>query len=132
MSRITRNNEQGSSAVEFALVLPLLVMVVLGIVQFGLLYSAKLTLDHAVREGARAAILPDATIGDVKGHVADSGKAIDLKPGKVTAVACNEGNAGETVKIQAEHVVPMDMAIVKFGAITLQSTAALRCPGLLP
>lgn len=41
------------SIVEFALVLPLLLFLVVGIIQFGLIFNAYITLTNAVREGAR-------------------------------------------------------------------------------
>lgn len=47
--------ERGASAVEFALVMPLLLLIIGGIFNFGLAFSQKLALDNAVRETARAA-----------------------------------------------------------------------------
>ena len=48
-----RRDESGAALVEFALVLPLLVMLVFGIVSAGLAYGDHLALNNAVREGAR-------------------------------------------------------------------------------
>lgn len=47
--------DAGAAAVEFALVCILLLMMTVGIVEFGRLYSAKLAVTHAAREGARQA-----------------------------------------------------------------------------
>lgn len=47
--------DAGAAAVEFALVSVLLLMMIIGIVEFGRLYSAKLAVTHAAREGARQA-----------------------------------------------------------------------------
>lgn len=44
---------KGQSLVEFALVLPVLLLLLLGIMEFGLMFSNKLTLVNAAREGAR-------------------------------------------------------------------------------
>src|SRR5690242_8894207 len=46
-------NERGAVAVEFALVLPLLGMLLFGIVSFGLAFSDRIALVNTVREGAR-------------------------------------------------------------------------------
>lgn len=46
-------NSRGAVAVEFALVLPLLGMLVFGIVSFGLAFSDKVALANAIREGSR-------------------------------------------------------------------------------
>ena len=50
-----RRTESGAAAVEFALVLPLLVVLVLGIISYGVMLSFRQTLSQATTEGARAA-----------------------------------------------------------------------------
>ncbi|MDQ6726669.1 MAG: pilus assembly protein [Actinomycetota bacterium] len=52
-----RGDERGAAVVEFALVLPILVMFIIGIVEFGRAYNARIELTSAVREGARTAAL---------------------------------------------------------------------------
>jgi Flp pilus assembly protein TadG len=59
-------NQQGQAMVEFALVLPLLLVVLLGIVQFGILFHNYETLTDAVRAGARQAAV-SRTLGDPQG-----------------------------------------------------------------
>jgi len=49
------SGEKGTSAVEFAIILPILVMVVFGIIQFGLVFNKYIAITHATREGARLA-----------------------------------------------------------------------------
>jgi Flp pilus assembly protein TadG len=55
-----RPSERGAVLVEFALVLPLLAMLLVGTVSAGLAYNQKLDVTHATREGARygAAVSP--------------------------------------------------------------------------
>jgi Flp pilus assembly pilin Flp len=55
--------ESGASAVEFALVLPLLLLVIAGVVDFGRALFTQVTLTNAAREGARAAIFTPSTPG---------------------------------------------------------------------
>jgi Flp pilus assembly protein TadG len=50
-----RRNEKGASAVEFALVLPLLVLLLFGIISYGVMLSFRQSLSQAAAEGARAA-----------------------------------------------------------------------------
>ncbi len=50
-------NESGQSLVEFALVVPILLVFILGILEFGWLLNAKITLTSAAREGVRAAVV---------------------------------------------------------------------------
>jgi Flp pilus assembly pilin Flp len=49
--------ERGAAAVEFALVLPLLVALLFGFIQFGIAFSAKIQATNAAREGARIAVV---------------------------------------------------------------------------
>ena len=51
------NSEKGASAVEFALVLPLLLTLLFGTIEFGLLMYDKAMLTNACREGARFGII---------------------------------------------------------------------------
>ncbi len=51
--------DRGATAVEFALVLPLLLLLVFGIIDFGRALNAQITLTQAAREGARLEALGD-------------------------------------------------------------------------
>ena len=46
-------SEKGQSLVEFVLILPILLMLILGVLEFGWMLNAKVTVNAAVREGAR-------------------------------------------------------------------------------
>jgi Flp pilus assembly protein TadG len=46
-------SEDGAAAVEFALVLPVLLLLVLGLIEFSLVFNTQITLTNAAREGAR-------------------------------------------------------------------------------
>lgn len=48
-----RPSERGAVAVEFAILAPVLIMLVLGIIEFGRAYNTQITLSNAAREGAR-------------------------------------------------------------------------------
>jgi len=50
---MSKTKERGAVAVEFALVAPVLVMLLLGIMEFGRAYNAQVTLSSAAREGVR-------------------------------------------------------------------------------
>jgi hypothetical protein len=49
--------EDGAAAVEFALLLPLLVLLVFGIIHFGLAFNSRIQATNAAREGARLAAI---------------------------------------------------------------------------
>ncbi len=65
-------DERGASLVEFALVLPLILMLVLGLVSAGIAYNEKITLTHAAREAARfAATYPVSNAASLEAWLAD-------------------------------------------------------------
>jgi Flp pilus assembly protein TadG len=51
------SGEEAASAVEFAIILPLLILILFGIIEFGLLLYNKQMITNAAREGARAGIV---------------------------------------------------------------------------
>jgi len=51
--RAFHHGDEGQNLVEFALLLPILMYILMGIMQFGLIFAVYLTLNNAVREGAR-------------------------------------------------------------------------------
>ena len=64
-----RSSESGAELIEFALVYPLLLLVVLGIVDFGFLFQRHEVLTNAAQEGARVAALPGYSTTDVQNRV---------------------------------------------------------------
>ena len=63
-------SESGAELIEFALTFPLLVIVMLGIIDMGLLFQRYEVVTTAAREGARVAVLPDYSAADVRTRVA--------------------------------------------------------------
>ena len=58
LRRMSRG-DSGASAVEFALIVPLLMLIIFGIINFGILFSQQITINNGVREGARRAVVAD-------------------------------------------------------------------------
>jgi len=65
---IRRFDERGVAAAEFALLLPALLLILLGIIEFGMIMYGREVVTNAAREGARAGIVqgpPKRTEGDI-------------------------------------------------------------------
>ncbi len=62
-------SERGAELVEFALVFPTLLLVMLGIIDFGFLFQHYEVVTNAAREGARVAVLPGYQDSDVQARV---------------------------------------------------------------
>jgi Flp pilus assembly protein TadG len=61
--------EKGAELIEFALIFPTLLLVILGIMDFGFLFQRYEIVTNAAREGARVAILPGYADADVQARV---------------------------------------------------------------
>jgi Flp pilus assembly pilin Flp len=59
--------EEGAAAVEFALLLPLLVMLLFGFIQFGTAFNTRIQATNAAREAARTAVVGIDNWGDIGG-----------------------------------------------------------------
>lgn len=98
--------DEGAALVELAMVLPLVVMLIVGMVSAGVAYNHQLSLTHAAREGARyAATLPvdnfgsiDAWLSDVIDHTATeaTGSLDPGSPGRWICVAYVHPDASAT------------------------------------
>jgi Flp pilus assembly protein TadG len=55
-------NEKGQSLVEFAILLPLLLLLLMGILEFGLMLNAYLSINNSAREGARLGIVDGSNL----------------------------------------------------------------------
>lgn len=58
-------DERGAAAVEFALVLPLLIAFLFGIISFGFLFAQDLALGNAARQTARYGVVETRTCGEI-------------------------------------------------------------------
>jgi Flp pilus assembly protein TadG len=76
--------EHGAELVEFALTFPLLLLVVMGIIDFGLLFQQYEVLTNAAREGARVSVLPGYGTADIKTRVNQYLQATSLSSATVT------------------------------------------------
>jgi Flp pilus assembly protein TadG len=59
---MSRRSERGQALAEFALVLPLVLFFIAGIIEFGRAWNIKQAVTDAAREGARYAVVQDNTI----------------------------------------------------------------------
>lgn len=119
-------SEKGQSLVEFALVVPILALLLFGIVDFGRIFHAYLTIDHAGREAARAASV-GKNESEVRQVAVNSGNSINLTTGQV--VVQNAGTSGSEAKITITYpIAPITPIIGTFFAegFELTDTTVMR------
>ena len=126
-------DERGATVVEFAFIVPLLIVLVLGIVEFGHAFQVSGTLSAAAREGVRVmALQNDRNAATAAAQAA----APSLKPAltvdeiNIPAMcpAPGAGTGNETVRLTINY--PMPFLTGFFGSsVTLHGTGVMRCNG---
>jgi Flp pilus assembly protein TadG len=126
ISRTSIRDEQGQSIAEFALVLPLLMMILLAILQFGVLFRDYLAVTDAVRAGARKAAVSRGTPSPATAcKDAVEKAASDLNVADDLVVTCTSSwNAGEDVAVKATYPYQIDILglVVKSGRFSSETT----------
>lgn len=79
-------SERGAELIEMAVAMPLLLLVVMGVVDFGFLFQRYMVLTNAAMEGARVGVLPGYSLGDAQNRATAYAQAGGV-PGTVNATA---------------------------------------------
>ncbi len=131
----THPRDRGAAAVEFALLLPVLLLVIFGIVDFGRALNAQITLTQAAREGARLAALGQSSSAVVSRAQA---AATGLSPVTVTVSSTCPVNAGAGVDavVQTSYsfsfITPVGAIAAMFGGAGYGSSLTLTAQGEMP
>jgi len=114
--------------VEFGIMLPVLVLIIVGIVDFAQVFNGWLVVTSAAREGARY-----GAVGHSAGEITSflSPQLVGL-PGAVVNVTGAGGQAGTNVTVNVTASVPLVMSIPGLaGPITVGSQTTMRIEGPL-
>jgi Flp pilus assembly protein TadG len=113
-------DQAGASAVELALIMPLLVMILFAIFQFGIAFNNWISLTHAAREGARL-----AAVGQYdESRIRESSPTVTIQDVSVDGLG---GNIGSTVTVTVVgNVLNVVIPFAGSWPISLTSTASMR------
>jgi Flp pilus assembly protein TadG len=120
------HEERGQSATEFAVVLPLLMIFLLGIVQGAVMLNHWLTLNDAVRVGARIASI-DASQGQATATSAaqqamqDAASGVTLSGVQITSPTWQSGDS-VTVTASTPYTINLLGVVVMSGNLTSSTT----------
>ena len=140
---VTPERERGSVLVEFALVVPILLVIFAGIVDFALMMQRREVVTNAAREGARMASLPGYGHADVQARVfaylndgIGAGAYLNATVPALTAVTITPGVGPpiQAVRVDVElrsrySILGPMMALIggsNFGTITLRARSTMR------
>lgn len=120
-----RRRERGSATVEFALVLPLVLALLLALVQIGILARDRMVLEHAARAGAReAAVTLDAA--RVRAAVLEAGPTLGEATGVTVARAGSVGDA-VSVRVVSDRSIRVPLVGWLFPrSVEMKATATMR------
>ncbi len=126
------HREGGSVTVEFGLMVPILVLLISGMVEFGMAYSVRLNLTHAAREGVRVYSLVD---GGNWQNTTQTSAAMD--PATVTPVSSgncptpsNPPSPAPQAWVEAQrNSYPIRIAFIPAMTVNLRGRAVMRCGG---
>jgi Flp pilus assembly protein TadG len=138
-------SDRGAAAVEFALLLPLLVLLVFGMIDFGRAINAQITITQAAREGARVLALPGGTTVGSDGNQAYQDRAIaaanglgltasnvtdlpDTSTTPETGCPAGSGSTGDDAVVKVTYTFTF---ITPVGVI-FGSTKTLTAEGVMP
>ncbi len=142
MTRLRRRaaGDRGAVAVEFALILPVLLLIVVGTIEFGRVYSQVQVYNGAAREGARCAAVMATVLRHVpiarrtSSSASTTPRTRTLDPpaaviatGGVAGTGCTDTTIGQTVSVSWNQ--PLRLDIPFWGHVTVTPTikASFRC-----
>jgi|SRR6476469_7071380 len=125
-------SDSGQAITEFALILPLLMVLILGIVQFGIVFNNYITLTDATRAGARQAVVARFAHDNgasAKQVVLDSAQGLDqtvLSPTVTVTADPDWDTSGGTVTVSASYPYSINLLGWTVTAGNLTSTTKER------
>jgi Flp pilus assembly protein TadG len=139
--RRERRGERGAAAVEFALVLPILLLVVFGIVNYGFVFAQQIALNNGARQAARFAVVEGPTCADVIAEFQNGAQTIGMPEASVPTPVISGCGAGQpcegstpanpNVTVSFTHESAWVVPFPPFGSVipnpTLTGDGVMRC-----
>lgn len=129
-----RHGESGAVMAEFVIILPLLVILLFGIIQFGIAFNRVQALHAAAREGARLASLSQTTDVQIQNRVTQSLNGITFNSAPATAITpafakpCNN-RGGQTVEVLVTAQYNLSIPFLPPQTLNLTGDGTFRCEG---
>ena len=123
------SKDSGAAAVELALVLPFLLLLVCGVVDFGRAYNARITLSNAARESVRVWAL-GGTQDEARTRASETAVGLNVTDVSFdSSPACTFGNKTTiTVTASFSFMTPL-IAELAPGGTELRTKGVMRCGG---
>jgi len=131
ISRLCRRNRRGAAVVEFAVVAPILFLLVFGMIEYGRLVMVQQMLTNASREGARVGVLDGSTTADVENIVDTYLTSATVSGATVTVTPSPPSSAGFGEPVTVTVDVPFNQVSwlpspIFLGGTTMTATTVMR------
>jgi len=135
-------SQRGAALVEAAMTIPILLLIAVGIFEFGRAYQFWQVLTNAAREGARVAVTPNATAGDAQTTALTYMNAGGVTGCTAACIAVNQNVAlpkGTATNVTIQY--PFSFILIQpvaalvtgtnsmTGSLTMTATATMRNEG---
>lgn len=118
-------NEDGSAAIEMAVAVPVLIVMIYGLFRFGLMYEANAGMSHALGEGARLATLyPTPSDTEIKSRMTTS----LFGQGYGAFTVSDPTTAADSKTLTISYSTPMHFLLFSTPPITLTRTKKVYMP----
>ena len=123
IARRLRGEARGAAAIEFVIVAPVALLLVIGIARLGILFMANAGLRSAVTEGARyATIYPRPTDDQIRQRIADRSFGMQSQYLGAPTIVHGTANGAAYEDISMSYSVPMDFVFFHLPNVTLTAT----------
>lgn len=122
-------NQRGAALLETAITLPLILLITVGIFEFGRAYQTWQVLTNAAREGARIAVLPDYTDADVNNSVRNyltSGRLTNASSATISIVRNVPFGAATASRVTVNY--PFQFMVIGPVARLVRSSSTVGAP----
>lgn len=121
--------DRGAAAVEFALVLPLLLLLIVGMVQFGRVYSMQIQLTGAANDGARYLSVNPTDAAGARTRTQNAAPNLGLTAGEIAVTATAPCTPTNTVAVVASRVFVFNIPILPLPNLPLTGRGVMPCVG---
>lgn len=119
-------NERGSVMVEFALVSMLLVLLLAGIIQFGLIFNTFMLLEDAARNAARTAAIATLSDEQIKSNIINSLAPVVLDVSNILIEpAIRTRGQMLTVTVNYQYQIPVTFGVLPESYLLIAKTSML-------
>jgi Flp pilus assembly protein TadG len=126
MAHVRRRSDEGQELVEAAIVLPVLLLLLIGIMEFAIVILSYDTLANAAREGTRVGVIRSASDAEVLDAVLDRALTLGLNAGNVT-ISRNDSIVRVEVNYEVQLITGLIVQVLGGSpTIPLHTVATMR------